>query len=247
MSGRRYPGRARASSPPGSPRPGAPLTTPTRRFKDDVFEQFARVGKALSSPKRLELLDVLCQGPRTVEALADQVSMSVANTSQHLQVLRAARLVESQREGTFVSYRVAGPEVCALYHQLRGLAEARLAEVEAISRDFLASRGALESVDGEELLRRALDGEVTVLDVRPPEEFAAAHLPGARSVPLAELERALAELPRDRAVVAYCRGPYCVLAIEAVARLRAHGFQAFRLEQGPLDWQVAGLPLVRAT
>lgn len=222
------------------------MTTSSRRFKDDVFEQFARISKALSSARRLELLDVLCQAPRTVEALAEQTSMSVANTSQHLQALRAARLVEAQREGQFVRYRVADPEVCAFYLQLRGLAERRLAEVEAVSRAYLTERGALEAVDADELLRRALAGEVTVLDVRPAEEFGAGHLPGARSVPLAELEGVLAELPADREVVAYCRGPYCVLAIEAVARLRAHGLRAHRLEQGPVDWAVAGLALARA-
>jgi rhodanese-related sulfurtransferase/DNA-binding transcriptional ArsR family regulator len=221
--------------------------SPARRFKDDVFEQFARIGKALSSPRRLELLDVLCQGPRTVEVLAEQTSMTLSNASQHLQALHAARLVETRKVGLYVTYRLASPEVAVLYHQVRTLAERRLAEVEAISRDFLAGRGALESVDADELLRRAVEGEVTVLDVRPREEFDAGHLPGARSVPLVELEEALAGLPRERAVVAYCRGPYCVFAIEAVERLRAAGFEAVRLEQGPLDWQVAGIALERAS
>lgn len=223
------------------------MHSPARRFKDDVFEQFARIGKALSSPRRLELLDVLCQGPRTVEVLAEQTSMTLSNASQHLQALHAARLVETRKVGLYVTYRLASPEVAVLYHQVRTLAERRLAEVEAISRDFLAGRGALESVDADELLRRAVEGEVTVLDVRPREEFDAGHLPGARSVPLVELEEALAGLPRERAVVAYCRGPYCVFAIEAVERLRAAGFEAVRLEQGPLDWQVAGIALERAS
>ena len=217
--------------------------TDSRRFKDDVFEQFARIGKAISSPKRLELLDVLCQGPRTVELLAQHTAMSVANTSQHLQTLRAARLVDASKDGLHVTYRLADPEVCALYLQVRGLAGRRLTEVEAISRAFHAERGALDTVDATELLRRALEGEVTVLDVRPVEEFAAGHLPGARSVPLRDLEQALADLPHDREIVAYCRGPYCVLAVEAVARLRARGFTAHRLSQGPPDWQVAGVPL----
>ena len=223
------------------------MPSPSRRFKDDVFEQFARIGKALASPKRLELLDVLCQGPRTVEVLAEQTAMSVANTSLHLKALRTARLVEARKDGLYVTYRLADADVCAFYVQLRTLAERRLAEVEAISRAFLAERGALESIDADELLRRALGGEVTVLDVRPPEEYAAGHLPGARSVPLRELEGALADLPADREIVAYCRGPYCVLAVEAVARLRAHGLRAHRLEQGPPDWQVAGIPLERAS
>jgi rhodanese-related sulfurtransferase len=223
------------------------VSSPARRFKDEVFEQFARIGKALSSPKRLELLDVLCQGPRTVEVLAEQTSMSVANASQHLKALRAARLVEASKDGLYVTYRLAGPDVCAFYVHLRALAESRLAEVEAISRTYLAERGALESVDRDELLRRALEGEVTVLDVRPAQEYAAGHLPGARSVPLNELEDAIADLPADRDVVAYCRGPYCVLAIEAVSRLRARGLRAHRLEQGPPDWQVAGIRLERAS
>lgn len=217
--------------------------TPARRFKDTVFEHLARVGKAVSSPRRLELLDVLAQAPRTVEVLAEQTGLTVANASQHLQVLRAARLVEAEKDGLFVTYRLAeGAD--ALYLGLRRLGEARYAEVEAASRAFLAERGALEPVDGPRLLARALQGEVTVLDVRPPEEFAAGHLPTARSVPLRALRAALADLPRDRAVVAYCRGPYCVLAVEAVRLLRAEGFDAHRLDQGPPDWRAAGVPLV---
>lgn len=180
------------------------MTHRTRRFKDDAFEQFARVGKAFSSPRRLELLDVLCQGPRTVEVLAEQTSMTVSNASQHLKVLHATRLVDAHRDGLHVTYRVASPKVAALYHQLRALAEQRLTEIEALRQDHLGRRGALEAVDGDELLRRALAGEVTVIDVRPREEFDAGHLPGARPVPLAELEEALAGLPRHRPIVAYC-------------------------------------------
>lgn len=220
---------------------------PNRRYKDEVFEQFARIGKVLSSPRRLELLDVLCQGPRTVEVLAEATSMSLSNASQHLKALHAARLVEAHKEGLFVTYRLASPDVAALYHQLRSLAERRLTEVDALTRAFLAARGAVASVAAPELLRRALAGEVLVLDVRPREEFDAGHLPGARSVPLAELERALDSLPRDREVVVYCRGRYCVFAVEAVERLRAAGFRAARLEQGPLDWQVAGVALACAS
>lgn len=219
------------------------MASASRRFKDEVFNQFARVGKAVASPKRLELLDILCQGPRTVEALAEQASLTLANASQHLQVLRAARLIESEKSGLFVTYRLAeGAE--GFYLGLRHLAERRLAEVEATTRDFLERRGALESVDGAELLRRALAGEVTVLDVRPAEEFRAGHLPGARSIPLAELRSRLGELPKDREIVAYCRGPYCVLAIEAVRALREAGFSASRLDSGPLDWRAAGVPVV---
>ncbi|MCB9742786.1 MAG: metalloregulator ArsR/SmtB family transcription factor [Alphaproteobacteria bacterium] len=214
-----------------------------RDFKDEVFAELARVGKALGSPRRLELLDLLAQGPKPVEALAEQTEMSVANTSQHLQVLRQARLVEVSQEGLYRSYRLAGPEVAALYVTLRGVAERRLAELQAITRSYLDARDLLEGVGAEELRRRALAGEVTVLDVRPAEEFAAGHLPGARSVPLEALECALAELPPGREVVAYCRGPYCVFAAQAVTRLRAAGFRAQRVEQGPADWVAQGLAL----
>ena len=190
--------------------------TAHRKFKDAVYEQFARIGKAVSAPKRLELLDLLCQGPRTVEALADQAALSVANASQHLQVLRAARVVEADKKGLYVEYRLADDQVCRFFHALRGLAEARLAEVEQVTRAYLTERGAMEAVPSNELLRRVRDGKVTVLDVRPPEEYRAGHIPGAISVPLADLKKRIAELPKNREIVAYCRGPYCVMAIEAV-------------------------------
>ena len=217
-------------------------TSPSRRFKDEVFEQFARIGKAVSSPKRLELLDILCQGPRTVEVLADQASLSLANASQHLQVLRAARLIEAEKSGLFVTYRIADG-VEGFYLGLRHLAEARLAEIEATTRAYLEQRGAMESVDSAELLRRALSGEVTVLDVRSVEEYRAGHLPKAHSVPLAQLRSRLGEFAKDRVVVAYCRGPYCVLAVEAVQMLRDEGFCALRLESGPPDWRAGGIVL----
>lgn len=219
------------------------MATPARKFKDDVFEQFARIGKAVASPKRLELLDILCQGPRTVEVLADRASLSLANASQHLQVLRSARLIEAEKSGLFVTYRLADG-VEAFYLGLRGLAEARLAEVEATTRAFVEARGGMESVDAEELLQRALSGDVTVLDVRPPEEYAAGHLPNARSVQLGELRQMMHELPKDREIVAYCRGPYCVLALEAVRTLREGGFTATRLHTGPPDWRAAGHTIV---
>jgi rhodanese-related sulfurtransferase len=211
-----------------------------RRFKDAVYEQFSRVGKAVSAPKRLELLDVLCQGPRTVETLADQVAISIANASQHLQVLRAARLVDSEKKGLYVEYRLADSQVCRFLQALRELAESRLAEVEQVTRQYLLERGAMERVDGDELLRRVRRGDVTILDVRPPEEFRAGHIPGALSVPLPDLKKRLATLPKDRDVVAYCRGPYCVLAIEAVALLRKKGFRAYRMAQGVLEWRARG-------
>ncbi len=211
-----------------------------RRFKDAVYEQFSRVGKAVSAPKRLEILDLLCQGPRTVEALADQVAISVANASQHLQVLRAARLVDTEKKGLYVEYRLADDQVCRFLQALRQLAESRLAEVEQVTRQYLEERGAMEGVHGDELLRRVRHGEVTILDVRPPEEFRAGHIPGALSVPLAELKKRLTGLPKDRDVVAYCRGPYCVMAIEAVAILRKKGFRAYRMEQGVVEWRASG-------
>lgn len=219
-----------------------PAPASSRPFKDAIYEQFARIGKALASPKRLELLDLLCQGPRTVEVLADQASLSLANASQHLSVLRAARLIQAEKRGLFVTVRLA-EGVEGFYLSLRHLAESRLAEVEATTRAFLEARGAMESVNSAELLARALSGEVTVLDVRPVEEYRAGHLPNARSVPLAELRARLDELPRDREVVAYCRGPYCVLAIEAVRLLREEGFVALRLDTGPPDWRAAGVPV----
>ena len=214
-----------------------------RRFKDAIYEQFARVGKAASSPKRLELLDLLCQGPRTVEVLASQTDQSLANASAHLQVLRAARLVEADKNGLYVTYRVADEQVCAFFQALRTLAESRLVEVEHITRTFLEERGALDPIDREALINKVKRGAVTVLDVRPREEYAAGHLPGAVSVPLADLKKKLSAIPRSREVVAYCRGPYCVLAIEAVKILRARGFRAVRMDEGVPEWRARGLPV----
>jgi rhodanese-related sulfurtransferase len=219
------------------------MTNRNRRFKTAIYEQFARIGKAISNPSRLELLDLLCQGPRTVEALAKEANLGLANTSQHLKVLRAARLVEAEKAGLYVTYRLADEHVCQFFRSLRALAETRLADVREISRQFLESRQGLQPVDREQLLTKVRDGAVTVLDVRPPEEYRAGHLPGALSIPLKELERRLSDLPRDREIVAYCRGPYCVLAVEAVEMLRARGFTAFRLEDGVQDWQARGLPV----
>lgn len=216
------------------------MKSPNRRFKDTVYEQFARIGKAISSPRRLELLDLLCQAPRTVESLARETGLSIANTSQHLQVLRTARLVESDKEGQFVIYRLADQAACEFIYRLRVLAESRLAEIEQIVRQYFAGREAMEPVDKESLLTQVRRGEVVVLDVRPPEEYQAGHIPGALSVPLDELEQHLSELPRDQEIVAYCRGPYCVLAVEAVERLRAKGFQAVRLEDSMQDWRSRG-------
>jgi len=164
----------------------------------------------------------------------------VANASQHLQILRAARLVEAEKKGFYVEYRLANEQVCRFFHSLRGLAETRLAEVEQVTRAYLTERGAMEAVQSNELVRRVRDGEVTVLDVRPSEEYRAGHIPGALSVPLSELKKRLAELPKNREVVAYCRGPYCVMAVEAVELLRKRGFKAHRMEQGVVDWRARG-------
>ena len=216
------------------------MKSPNRRFKDAIYEQFARIGKAIASPRRLELLDLLCQAPRSVDGLVRETGLSIANTSQHLQVLRAARLVEGDKEGQFVVYRLADEATCEFISQLRELAESRLAEVEQIVREYLTGREAMEPVDKETLLAQVRSGQVTVLDVRPSEEYRAGHIPGALSVPLDELEQHLAELPQDQEIVAYCRGPYCVLAVEAVERLRGRGFQAVRLEDSIQDWRSRG-------
>jgi rhodanese-related sulfurtransferase len=219
------------------------MKNPNRVFKDAIYEQFARIGKAVSSPKRLELLDLLCQGERTVEVLAKESSLTVANASQHLQVLRAARLVETEKEGLFVIYRLADQTVCEFFRTMRVLAESRLAEVEYIKRRFLEGREGMEPVDRKALLERVREGAVTVLDVRPIEEYNAGHIPGALSIPLKELERHLAALPHDQEIVAYCRGPYCVLSVKAVEMLRAKGFNAVRLEEGVPDLRAMGFPI----
>jgi rhodanese-related sulfurtransferase len=213
-----------------------------RAAKTALFDAFARAAKAMASGRRIELLDVLANGERTVEALAGEVGLSAANTSQHLQILRQAGLVSSRREGTSVHYRLAAPEVFELWRTLRNLAARRLAEVERLAAAYLGSRDELQPVTREELTRRLQDGDdLVVLDVRPAAEYAAGHLPGAVSIPVGELRRRLAELPGDREIVAYCRGPYCAFAHEAVGLLRDEGFAARRLEDGLPEWQAAGL------
>jgi rhodanese-related sulfurtransferase len=212
-----------------------------RAAKVALFDAFARVAKALASGRRIELVDVLANGERTVEALAGEVGLSVANTSQHLQILRQAGLVSSRREGTSVHYRLAAPEVFELWRILRALAASRLAAVERLAAAYLGGRDQLEPVTRKELARRLQDDDLVVLDVRPAAEYAAGHLPGAVSIPVVELRRRLAELPADREIVAYCRGPYCAFAHEAVELLRDEGFTARRLEDGLPEWQAAGL------
>lgn len=211
-----------------------------RQFKDGVYEQLARIGKAVSAPKRIELLELICQGPRTVEALAKLADLSVANTSQHLKVLRAARLIDAEKKGLYVEYRLADESVGRYLLSTQSLADARLAEIRQLTHDFLEQRGALEPVNREELMRRVRDGDVVVLDVRPSEEYAAGHIPGAVSVPIGELKARLKELPKGKEIVAYCRGPYCIMSIEAVELLRKKGFRAQRMEQGVLDWRARG-------
>jgi len=219
------------------------MKNPNRAFKDAIYEQFARIGKSVSSPKRLELLDLLCQGERTVEVLAKESGLTVANASQHLQVLRAARLLEAEKEGLFVIYRLADQTVCEFFHAMQVLAESRLAEVEQIKRRFLEGREGMQPVDRDALLKLVSEEAVTVLDVRPVEEYNAGHIPGAISLPLKELQLRLSDLPRDQEIVAYCRGPYCVLSIQAVEMLRAKGFQAVRLEEGIQDLRAMGFPI----
>lgn len=217
-----------------------------RMVKDGLYEQFARIGKAVAHPKRIELLDVLCQGERSVEVLAEAAAMSVVNASAHLRVLREAQLVATRREGTRVFYRLADDAVCDFFFSLRDLAGDRYAEVDRMVRDFFEARDELEPVNRDELLSRAGDGHVLVLDVRPREEYEAGHIPGAVSVPLADLEGRMAGLPRGAEIVAYCRGPYCVLAPQAVELLRSYGFTARRLEDGFPEWRRAGLPVATA-
>jgi rhodanese-related sulfurtransferase len=215
-----------------------------RRFKGLLYEQFARVGKAVANPHRLELLDVLAQGERTVEALAEETQMSLANASQHLQTLRTSRLVETRRAGVSIYYRLASDAVQALWLSLREVGEQHLAEVDQLVDTFLQDRTQLTLITVEDVCEGLKAERLLLLDVRPRQEYLAGHLPEARSIPMAELETRLAELPHDREIVAYCRGPYCVFADEAVAVLHAHGYQARRLEEGVPDWHQRGLPLV---
>ena len=218
-----------------------------RDFKSAIFEQLARVGTAFDSPKRVEIIDLLAQADRSVESIAAATSMTVANTSRHLQILRQAGMVLSRREGSHVVYRVADESVIAGYLGLRRLAESRIAEVGQLAEAFFGEVDGAESVGLEELLSRSRAGEVVVIDVRPQLEFEAGHLPGALSIPLDELSHRLGELDSDTSVVAYCRGPYCVMAAEAVVQLRAAGLQAYRFAEGPLDWRATRFNTVSTT
>ncbi len=215
----------------------------TGNFKQDLFSQFARVAKAMGSGNRLELLEFLAQGERSVDALARVSGLAVANTSQHLQQLRQAGLVSSRKVGKKVYYRLSGDDVAALFGALRDVAERRLADVERLVATYLTVKDSLEPVPAGELLERVREGLVTVVDVRPPEEYAEGHLPGAVNIPLADLEKHLDELVPKREIVAYCRGPHCVLAFDAVVRLREKGINARRLDGGLPEWKLAGLPV----
>ncbi len=214
-------------------------------FKNRLFEYFAIVARALSSPKRLEIIDVLCHGERTVETLAKEVAITLANASRHLQILKASHLVEARREGTFIYYRLADDCIKDFWFSLRELGRRRIAEIEQLINAFFKSRDELEPVDRNELLERLKTGRAILIDVRPKEEYLSGHIPGAISIPIKELESRLKELPCDVEIVAYCRGPYCVFSVEAVNILRKNGFSARRLREGIHEWRSLGLPLER--
>ena len=210
--------------------------------KQVIFQNLAEVAQALGHAHRLELLERMAQGPRSVEELANATDLTIANTSRHLQLLRRARLVAAERQGKRVFYRLAGDvEVVTLLKALGTVGERNIAEVQGVMRDFFSQRDALEAISREELATRLGDGMVTVLDVRPAAEYSHGHVPGAINIPIGELKRRLADLPKRREIVAYCRGPYCVWSFEAVATLRAKGYRVRRLEDGFPEWKAAGL------
>jgi len=216
-----------------------------RQHKEQLYHLFACVASAMANPHRLELLDLLVQAPRTVEELASEAQMSIANTSQHLQRLKQAHLVVDAREGLYIRYHLADPAVARLWLELRGVAERQLAEVERALDAYRERRHEFEKVSADELRQRLSKNKVVLLDVRPEVEYQAGHLPGAISIPLDELERRLDELTKSKTIVAYCRGPYCVFADEAVGLLTANGRKAARLEEGVAEWQLAGRALER--
>jgi len=216
-----------------------------REMKNLLYEQVSRVSKALASPKRLELIELLCQCEKSVETLARETGMSVKLASAHLRTLRAGRLVETRKDGKYVLYRLADSSVADLWVSLRSVAEERLVDLQMALRSLLEARAALVGVDRKAILRQAQHGEVIVIDVRPEEEFAAGHLPYARSLPLTELKKRLKQLPKDKPVVAYCRGPFCLMAQDAVALLKKQGYRARNLEDGVAEWRARGLPIER--
>ena len=208
----------------------------SRDFKDHIYQQLARIGKAISSPKRLEILDVLAQGTKTVETMAKETGMSIANTSQHLQTLHEARLVEYQKKGLYSYYRLADMTVTNLILSLQLLAEKRLTEIQRIRDDFYLNRDSIEPIHIEQLMNKLDHENIVLIDVRPKEEYELMHIPNAVSFPIEELEEQLNNLPKDREIVAYCRGKYCLLSLQAVELLRAHGYHAVRLEEGVQEW-----------
>ena len=215
----------------------------SRSIKDLLYEHVARVGKAVSSPKRLELIELLAQGEKSVDALAAELSVDIKLASAHLRVLREARLIASRRDGKYVYYRLAGSDVAGLWVTLREVAEEHLLELRMVLERMVADPATLASIGREALLEQARQGAVIVIDVRPRDEFATAHLPFARSMPVAEIEQRMSELPRGKDIVAYCRGPFCLLSDEAVALLAARGYRARKISDGVSEWQAAGLPL----
>ncbi|MCC6174409.1 MAG: metalloregulator ArsR/SmtB family transcription factor [Chloroflexi bacterium] len=212
----------------------------SRAFKDRLYAEFAVIGRALANPHRLELLDLLSQGERSVEALAQEAHVSLANASAHLQVLRRARLVDAEKRGLFVVYRLANPDISELWRTLRDVGASQLAEVDRLVETYLTDRETLAAISKEDLVEQIADGAIVVLDVRPVVEYEQGHIVGARSIPIDELERRLTELPRDQEIVAYCRGPYCVFADEAVSLLVDRGYLARRLTEGLPEWRAAG-------
>ena len=214
-----------------------------RAAKDALFDAFAGVAKALGSGRRAEIIDLLAQGPRSVDQIASEIDQSVANTSHHLRILAGAGLLRSSKDGTRVIYRLAGPNVLAAWRVLREVAAAHVAEIDRLAADYLGDRSELEPVERAELKRRMKAGDIVVIDVRPDVEFAAGHIVGARSIPIMHLPKRLKELPKSKEIVAYCRGPYCVLADDAVRLLRGKGYKAARLTDGFPEWKEAGLPV----
>lgn len=211
--------------------------------KSDLYEHVARIGKAISSPKRLELIELLAQGEKTVETLAEQARIDMRLASAHLRALRESRLVETRREGKFIHYRLSGPDVAELWVNVREVAEEHLVELRVALEQMASAPNALSSESRESLLAKARSGDIVVIDVRPETEYAAGHLPCARSIPLAELEKRLADLPPDKEIVAYCRGPFCLMSDEAVKLLRQRGFTAHKISDGVTEWSAGGQPI----
>ena len=220
--------------------------TPNRQIKDAIYGQLASLTKALASPKRLEIIDLLCQGEKTVEAIADGAHLGIKNASAQLKELRSARLVEARRQGKNVFYRIADPSIAHFWTRFRTFGHEQLHEIQEIARDAFESPEALEKMNRKSLLARAKRGDVVLLDVRPSDEFDSGHLPYAISVPMSELPKHLKSLPKKNDIVAYCRGPYCFFAKEAVEALRKHGFKAYNLKDSVVDWAEHGMPVVRA-